>query len=492
MAKNKLIKRKSLLKLIKVAFSGLEQCEKIDLKDTYKLPPNKKIMIPLENYPLQVHIRQDAHVLHLYPENPLVEPKKSEQNNHFSDPNYILFDPENYYSHISAFYRLSDEDKIILGSDTTEKYSFLNTSKKLPKQQLSIANDEGKLIFKCYHSETGSCISPLFKEKKLNKINVWRKEKITKLAKILGDPRKALSPEEALKLIQKVNHIIEHEEYREKDNNDKPGGVIAIPDKMDVVIIGDLHTQLDNLLTILSQNNFLKALENGEACLVILGDAVHPEIEGQYGEMESSMTIMDMIFKLKVHFPKHVFYIRGNHDSFSEEIGKRGVPQGILWAKQLKKSRGKNYKKEMQRFYDNLAYVAYSKHFLCCHAGPPTSAVNLNALVNIKKYPKLMKELVNNRMQTSNRMSGYNKRDIKKLRHCFHQGDNTPFIVGHTPMDNDETIWENIGGISRHTVAYAANQEWVGVMAQIGKKMYPIRYPVEKLTALVGSEAKKL
>ena len=77
----------------------------------------------------------------------------------------------------------------------------------------------------------------------------------------------------------------------------------------------------------------------------------------------------------------------GNHDSFSEEIGKRGVPQGLLWEKQLKKSRGKNYKKEMQRFYDNLAYLAYSKHFICCHAGPPTSAVNLHALVNIKSIP---------------------------------------------------------------------------------------------------------
>jgi len=485
MSKNKPVKRKSLLKLIKVAFSGLEQCEKIEIKDTYKLTPNKKVMIPLENYPLQVHIGTDAHVLHLYPENPLITPKKRDPGNDFLEPNYIIFDPQDYYSSVSGFYRLNDEDKIILGSSTIEKYAFLNTSKKLPKQQLSIANDEGKLIFKCHHPETGSCISPLFKEKKLNKIHAWRMDKITRMAKILGDPGKALSAEDALKLIQKVNHIMDHEACREKDNHDKPGGVIALPNKMDVMIIGDLHAQLDNLLTILSQNNFLKALENGEICMIILGDAVHPEIEDQYDEMESSMIIMDIIFKLKVRFPKNFFYIRGNHDSFSEEVGKRGVPQGLLWGKQLKKSRGKAYKKEMERFYDNLAYVAYSKHFLCCHAGPPTSAFNMNALVNIHKYPKLMKELVTNRMQNSNRMSGYNKSDIKKMRHCFNVADDTPFIVGHTPMDNEETIWENVGGVANHTVAYAANLEWVGVMAQIGKKMYSIRYPVEPLTALV-------
>ncbi len=484
MAKNNLKKGKSFLKLIKTAFSGLEQCEKIDLKDTYKLP-NKKIMIPLENYPLQIHIGMDAHTLHLYPELPL-----DDQQDKFSEPSYILFDPENYYSSISGFYRLSDDDKIILGGENAEQNAFLSMPKKLPERQLSIANVEGKLTFKCHHPETGSCISPLLKEKKLNKINKWRSEKVTRLAKILGDPKKVLSAEEALKLIQKVNLIIEHEVYREKNNDDQPGGVLAIPDKMNSIIIGDLHTQLDNLLTLLSQNNFLTALEKGEACLIFLGDAVHPEIDGQYDKMESSMIIMDVIFKLKIHFPEHVFYIKGNHDSFSEDIGKRGVPQGLLWAKQLKKSRGKNYLKEMQRFYDNLPYLAYSRHFICCHAAPPTSAVNLHALVNIKSYPKLMKDLLTKRLQTSNRMAGYNKGDIKKLRRCLNVEDNTPFIVGHTPMDDEETLWENVGGISRHTIVYAGNLEKVGVMVQMGKNMYPLTYPVEPLTELVSNEAK--
>jgi len=202
------------------------------------------------------------------------------------------------------------------------------------------------------------------------------------------------------------------------------------------------------------------------------------------------MLIMDIIFKLKLRFPKNVFYLLGNHDSFSEEIGKKGVPQGLLWEKQLKKSRGKDYKKEMQRFYDNIPILAYSKHFICCHAGPPTSAVNQHALVNFKKYPKLIKDLISRRIQTSNRMSGYNKGDIKKLRNCLHVGENTPFIVGHTPMDDEETLWQNVGGISNHTVVYGGNPEKIGVMVQIGKKMYPLTYPVEPLSELIHSEVK--
>jgi len=477
-------KRKSLLKLIKIAFSDLEQCEKVDIKDTYKLP-KKKIMFPLENYPLQIHVGMDAKVLHLYPELPLTE-----QQDKFLEPSYILFDPENYYTNISGFYRLSDEDKLILGNENAELYAFLNLSKKLPAQQLSISNHEGKLTFKCHHPETGSCISPLLKEKKLNKINNWRREKVALLAKIIGDPLKVLSKEDALKRIQKVNNIMAHEVYREKDINNQPGGVLSIPDKMNGVIIGDLHTQLDNLLTLLSHNNFLKGLENGNACLIFLGDAVHPEIDGKYEEMESSMTIMDIIFQLKINFPKNVFYLRGNHDSFSEEVGKKGVPQGLLWEKQLKKSRGKNYVKEMQQFYNSLPFLAYSKYFICCHAGPPTSAVNLHALVNIKKYPKLIKDLFDRRLQTSNRMSGYNKSDIKKLRRCLNVDEQTPFIVGHTPMDEEQTIWENVGGISGHIIVYGGNQEMIGAIVQIGKKMYPLTYPVESMSQLISSEVK--
>ncbi len=203
------------------------------------------------------------------------------------------------------------------------------------------------------------------------------------------------------------------------------------------------------------------------------------------------MMMMDIIFKLKVHFPKNVFYLIGNHESFSEEIGKKGVPQGLLWDKQLKKSRGKAYKKEMQQFYDNLPFLAYSKHFICCHAGPPTSASNLHALVNIKNYPKLIKDLISRRIQTSNRMSGYNKSDIKKLRRSLDANDHTPFIVGHTPMDDEETLWENVGGISRHTVIYGGNPEKIGTMVLIGKNMYPLVYPVEPLTKIISHEVNK-
>jgi len=254
-------------------------------------------------------------------------------------------------------------------------------------------------------------------------------------------------------------------------------------------IIGDLHAKPDNLLTILSQNSFLEAMEEERACLVILGDAVHNEEEGQYDEMENSLLIMDLIFRLKRRFPRQLFYLRGNHDSFSEEIAKGGIPQGLLWKKTLNKVRGKAYHKEMARFYDLLPYVACSHHFVACHAAPPVSPASREMIINIRDNPQLAKELNNNRMMRPGRPSGYTKGDIKRFRKQLDLAPDTPLIVGHTPMSNDDTLWERVGEIDNHYIAYASDRHWVGVMTQIADDMYPLRYPVEPIASIIDSLA---
>ena len=144
-----------------------------------------------------------------------------------------------------------------------------------------------------------------------------------------------------------------------------------------------------------------------------------PEGEVALDEMESSMLIMDLIFKLKVRFPRQVFYLRGNHDSFSEEIAKGGIPQGLLWEQELISSRGDEYRDEMERFYNQLPYLVYSNNFVSCHAAAPTTSIELDNIINIMQQPKLINELINNRLQRPNRPAGYTKGDIKRLKKCL-------------------------------------------------------------------------
>jgi len=467
--------KKSLLKLLRSTFSEMVECEVVDVKESYRLPSNK-VKVNINEYPFQLNLFPDGKTLHLYPERALDE--KAEKN---SPKRFILFDPDSYYNQVSGFYRLDDGDKITLGGKNAEQRAFLNISEDTPARKLSITNNKGELVFKSHINNPQSCISPLLKDKKVDRIINSRLKKLKRIKSIYGGPIEQLPNNEALSLIREVNSIMENEAYRPKNSQGRPGGLIHLPDDSTVIILGDLHAKSDNLLTALSQNSYLEALEDGTASLVILGDAVHPEGEVALHEMKSSMLIMDLIFKLKVQFPKQVFYMRGNHDSFSEEIAKGGIPQGLLWEKELNSVRGNEYRKEMERLYNQLPYLIYSNNFISCHAAAPTTKTSINDIIDIDSHPKLKNELVNNRLKRPNRPAGYGKSDVKRLKKCLGINQEVPFIVGHTPMSTDDTIWENVADIENHHVLYSSDTHWVGVMAQINNKIYPFLYPVESV-----------
>jgi hypothetical protein len=473
--------KKSFLKRLKASFSDLAECEEVDIKESYRLQ-NKKIKVHVDEYPFQINLYGDTKSLHLYPErllngNPAGTPSGS----------YIIFDPDRYFSTVSGFFRLQDGDKITLGSDDERQRDFLDIPEHPNGRQLSITNRKGELVFKNHAPKTGSCIAPLLNDKKIHRLVDWRLAQAQSLRQLYGGNIKPLDPDSALTLIRKVNLILENEAHRPKDRAGRPGGVVKLPSGSVSCIVGDLHAKADNLLVVLSQNGYLDALAEGKAFLIILGDAVHPEGDTPLDEMESSMLIMDLIFKLKQQFPSQVFYLRGNHDSFSEEIAKGGIPQGLVWGEQLKNARGESYKKEMKKFYDLLPLVVISDHFIACHAAAPSSAVPLEDIVNIRDNPKLINGLINNRLRRPNRPSGYTRGDVKKFRKSLGVGADTPFIVGHTPLSNDDTIWENVDGIENHHILYSSDSEWVGVMTQIEDRMYPFRYPVEPMASIINS-----
>jgi hypothetical protein len=472
---------KGLVKRLIEGFSGLAQCEELDLKRAYKLA-SKKVRLPFDNFPIQLVVGSDENILHVYPERQI----NDMQPNALID-RYIIFNPKFFYKDVSGFLRLNSGEKIIIGRSDENQMVLLNFPKEIAARHLSIFNDKGRLVFKNLDDFRGTCISPLIKPKDFNRINKWRFAKLKRIRDIFGGKIDLLSPPNSLELINSVNKLLENEPYRPCDIFGKPGGVVALPRDSIPLLVGDLHAKIDNLIVVLSQNGFIEAMKKGRATLVILGDAVHSEDDDQLEEMQSSMLIMDLIFKLKLRFPEQVFYLRGNHDSFSNELGKKGIPQGIIWENALIKSCGKHYRDEMQRFYDLLPYIAYSDNFIACHAAPPTSPVSFKELVNIKENQNLTNELINNRLRTPNKPSGYFKRDIKNFRKCLGVKPDTPVIVGHTPVTNDDTLWENVGDIDNHHVIYGADTRWVGVVTMIGKKMYSFRYPTEELLPLINA-----
>jgi hypothetical protein len=273
-----------------------------------------------------------------------------------------------------------------------------------------------------------------------------------------------------------------------KDALGNSGGILELADNVTPILVGDLHARIDNLLTILSENAVLDGMEKGTTALIILGDAVHPEEPGCLEDMESSLLIMDLIFRMKLRFPDNVFYTIGNHDSFLHEIMKRGVPQGLLWEKHVLSSRGEEYKAGLELFYQQSPLLVVSRDFIACHAGPARRKVSRQILVDAHQFPDIVHDMTWNRVRTTAFPAGYTRSDVRQFRKGLDVGKDTPFIVGHHPCSVDETLWLNVGQINQHHVVISSRPGRVGTFIGIDGKMVPQIYPVEALTTWLNEQ----
>lgn len=479
MAKASIDSTKGFFGRLKAAYSRTSQYTELRLSESCELQ-GASLRIPFEGYPMELTLGGGVQKLHLVPE-------RSALGGELADEvEFILFDPDHSYSEISGFLRLARGDHLILGREDELQREIFGYPQSLAKRCLSIIHDGDALLFKDLDKGTATRLAPLQVEQERQRQSGRRIANLREIREIFGGPIELLPPEAALADLVRINEILEKEPMRPRNTDGMPGGVVTLPDKMIPIILGDLHAQVDNLLTILSHNEFLEMMGDGKAAMVFLGDAVHSEMDDELEEMESSLLMMDLIFRLKLWFPQQVFYVRGNHDSFSEEIGKAGVPQGILWSRALKRVRGEAYRNEMERFYQLLPYIALSRDYVACHAAPPKVKVGMDMLINIHSYPSLMQDLTCNRLYRPNRLAGYTKGDVKRFRNSLNIRQDAELVVGHTPLTRHDTLWLNVGGIPHHDVVFSGNIPWIGLFTRVNGAMVPLRYRRESLLPIVN------
>lgn len=451
--------------------------------ETVKLPSKpqpltKKIRIPGDSAPFQIILGK--HRFHCFPDLPLAAPEGEKARD------WVLFDPDRFYSGIGGFARFKRGQSVIIGRDNVIHDHMFGFSKDVMRRHLKISNKKGDLIIKPLGLDGSTLLSALPEKDDREKFTGIRARNLKRLRKLLGEPIGILSPEEGLASLKRVNRILRKERYRVKNGDGGIGAVLELPERLTPVIVGDLQAQVDNLLKVLSGNGLIEGLTKDEACLIILGDAVHSEVDGQLEEMDSSVLIMDLIFRLKEHFPDNVFYLRGNHDSFSPDVGKGGVPQGILLRKRLREMRGKSYEKRMGVFFERLPYIVKSQRFIACHAGPARTNVSFDRLVNLRKNPKLAHELTWNRLRRQNNPAGYAKGDVKRFRKVLGVDKQTPLIVGHTPLSAEGNVWMDVGEIKNHHIVYSGHPHGLAVFIGCGRHMVPLEYSSEPLLDLVN------
>ncbi|MDH3899690.1 MAG: metallophosphoesterase [Gammaproteobacteria bacterium] len=442
----------------------------------------KGLRIPISGYP-EYRIEMGKQTLHLSPDPGVAACHKE------SPYDFILFDPERYINGIAHFQRLTPGSTLAIDSKVEYQEHVFSSPRDAFRRKFSVSHAGDSLVFKDPISELGTYISLVGDPQKTPDLTLRRRVALKRVLEIFGGPLEPMSPRAATATLKQVNALLRNETGHRKDALGNPGGILELPDNVTPILVGDLHARLDNLLTILSENSFLDSLENGTAALIILGDAVHSEEPGRLEEMESSLLMMDLIFTLKLHFPGHVFYIVGNHDSFQHELMKQGIPQGLLWEKHVASSRGAEYKMELELFYQQSPLLVLSKDFIACHAGPARRKVSRQILVDAHQFPDIVHDITWSRVRTTGFPAGYTRSDVRQFRKGLEVGSDTPFIVGHHPCSADETLWLNVGQINQHHVVVSSRPDRVGIFTAIDGRMVPQVYPAESLATWLNEQA---
>jgi hypothetical protein len=387
---------------------------------------------------------------------------------------------------IRGFIRLKVGETIVIGRSNPEFIELFDLDDSVSLRHLSVTNRKGDLILTPLNTEYSTEVRLLNDLDLRERLERGRHKALLKIRRIYGQEIAPLPAKMALDSIRAVNTLLKHEPFRPENNRGVAGGLIELTSPSAPVIVGDLHAQVDNFLKILSENCLLDCLRLKTATLIILGDAIHSENAHEMDQFETSMLIMDLIFRLKLTFPENFFYLRGNHDSFSPEINKNGFLQGELFRDYLQEHRGEEYVEEMTHFYSNLAYVVCSTDYVCCHAGPPRSKVTRDEIVNMTSDSPLIKEMTQNRLQRSNHFGGYNKSDVKQFRKALEIEPKATFFVGHTPMDPFGSYWLNAGNIKNHHVIYSAHDDGPSIFIRTEHRFMPISFPAEPLTEFIN------
>jgi hypothetical protein len=448
--------------------------------DTFQPEPRQRIRlsgrgtrIPLTGRPFEVQMGRQ--VLHLYPDLPADEARQQPPFD------YLLFDPERLAAGVAHVLRVRSGEKLdISHRDPPQRHTFTHPRDAF-RRHLQVTHEGDALVFRDYVAELGTYACVLEDEEGESRLVNRRIRALEKVAAIFGGPVELLPAEEALALVAEVNESMRQEPYRREDAEGNLGGLLELPPHITPVLVGDLHARLDNLLKILSENAYLESVERGDAALIFLGDAVHPEDDGELESMDSSMLLMDLILKLKRRFPSRVFFIIGNHDSFSPDVMKGGVPQSLLWGKRLQSVRGGAYQEAMDLFYRRSPLVVVSDGFIACHAAPPRCTVTLETLVNIRQSPNIVHDLTWDRIRSPRYPAGYTRRDVRRFRSSLGLAEGTAFIVGHYPRSADETVWLNVDKIEDHHILYSAMRDKLAVFTRFDGEMVAQIYPSEPL-----------
>jgi hypothetical protein len=260
-------------------------------------------------------------------------------------------------------------------------------------------------------------------------------------------------------LVSEATKIIRNSKFRPKCGIGKPGGLLEIPPELKPVIVGDLHTNFENLKSIIKHDDNIEKLKAGELALILLGDIIHDDQTGQMKDMKSSLEAFEYVLGLIVAYPDRVFYIRGNHDTFDDRLAKSGILQGVECRDYFEKIRGEKFVSLVEKLFSILPQFGIGDGYVVTHGGPPRGGTSRKQLIHLRDFPDLSHQLMWNRISEfrggTPTLKEYGPEDIVSTLEKLGLPAETPFIVGHNPLwytGDTSGVWSNVMGVKNHHI----------------------------------------
>lgn len=170
---------------------------------------------------------------------------------------------------------------------------------------------------------------------------------------------------------------------------DITGRLVKLEPLGEVLIVGDIHGDLESLVNILRESEFLQKMsESKSAFLIFLGD---------YGDRGAlSAGVYCVVLKLKLLFPEQVILMRGNHEGPEDLMAS---PHDLPYQFQARfGEKWTDAYAEVRELWAHLYNaVLVKERYILIHGGLPAQANNLHDLAYAHlKHPKqrLLEEML--------------------------------------------------------------------------------------------------
>jgi|YelNatPaOPRAMG01_1025707.scaffolds.fasta_scaffold45364_2 protein phosphatase len=178
------------------------------------------------------------------------------------------------------------------------------------------------------------------------------------------------SSKEYLNLINEVENLL----LKERETGFFGGGrvnkgLVKIEVKGKLIVIGDLHGDIQSLNYIIKESRFLKSKYS---MLIFLGDYVD---RGEY-----SPQVLYKVLNLKLYFPSRVVTLRGNHEGPEDiQAYPHDLPYQLL---NSYKEDGRKIYFKIKNLFNVLPHAALVEgKYLFLHGGPPHNASSIEDYV---------------------------------------------------------------------------------------------------------------